>query len=56
MKSKKPKTNQEYNKLLKIIKIKHNQFEQEYYEELLFEQTRKLKKENRSIYSTAKKS
>ena len=44
MKSENAKTYREFNRLLKTIKIKQKQFEQEHYEEFLFDQTRKLKK------------
>ena len=44
MKSEHTKTYQEFNRLLKTIKIKQEQFEQEHYEEFLFDQTRKLRK------------
>ena len=35
--------NKEYNKLLTLSEIKEKQYEQEYYEEFLFDQIRKLK-------------
>ena len=44
MKSENRKTYQEYNKLFTLSEIKEKQYEQEHYEEFLFDQTRKLKK------------
>ena len=44
MKLAKLKSYKEYSKLLRMIKLKQKQFEQEPYEEFLFDQSHKLKK------------
>lgn len=44
MKSEKTKVHNDYNRLLKVLKIKQKQFQQEQYSQFSFEKNRKVKR------------